>query len=44
MEKAKIPGFLMNHSLRRSGETRLFCAGIPRKIIKETTGYFSDTV
>ena len=43
-EKAGLKGFFTNHSLRRSGTTRLFQAGIDRKIIKEYTGHTSDAV
>ena len=39
------PGlFYSNHSLRKSGPTRLFQAGVDRKIIKEFTGHVSDVV
>ena len=44
MEKAKIEGFLTYHSLRRSGGTRLFVAGVDRKLVKEMTGHTSDAV
>ena len=44
VEKAKIPGFFMNHSLRRSGGTRLFRGGIDRKLVNEATGHRSDAV
>ena len=43
-EEAKIEGFFMNHSCRRSGTTRLFQAGVPKKLIKEVTGHRSDAV
>ena len=43
-EKTGLKGFFTNHSLRRSGTTRLFQAGIDRKIIKEFTGHASDAV
>ena len=42
--KAKIEGFITNHSLRRTGTTRLFRNGIDRKLIKEFTGHSSDAV
>ena len=42
--KAKIEGFITNHSLRRTGTTRLFRSGIDRKLIKEFTGHSSDAV
>ena len=44
MKEAKIEGFFTNHSLRRSGGTRLFRAGIDRKLVKEATGHKSDAV
>ena len=43
-EEAKIEGFFTNHSCRRSGTTRLFQAGVPKKLIKEVTGHRSDAV
>ena len=33
-----------NHSLRRSGATRLFQANVDRKLVKEATGHSSDAV
>ena len=44
MKAAKIEGFFTNHSLRRTGSTRLFRAGIDRKLVKEVTGHRSDAV
>ena len=44
MEEAKIEGFFTNHSLRRTGGTRLFRAGMDRKIVKEHTGHRSDAM
>ena len=44
MEDAKIEGFFTNHSLRRSGGTHLFNAGIDRKLVKEAMGHTSDAV
>ena len=44
VRKAKIEGFFTNHSLRRSGGTRLFRAGVDRKLVKEFTGHRSDAV
>ena len=44
MEEAGIEGFFTNHSLRRTGGTRLFQAGVERKIIKEATGHQSDAI
>ena len=44
IKKANIEGFFTNHSLRRTGETRLFRAGVECKLIKETMGHRSDLV
>ena len=44
MEAAEIQGFFTNHSLRFSGGTRLFNAGIDWKLVKEITGHVSDAV
>ena len=41
---ANIESYFTNHSLRRTGSTRLFQAGIERKIVKEVTGHSSDAV
>ena len=37
-------GFFSNHSLCRTSTTRLFQAGVDRKVIKEFTGHVSDAV
>ena len=37
-----MDGFLTNHSLRRTSTSRLFQAGIDRKLVKEYSGYRSD--
>ena len=34
----------MNHSLHRTGTTRLFRVGVDRKLVKEFTGHSSDAV
>ena len=44
MNAVEIEGFFTNHSLRRTGSTRLFQAGVDRKLIKEATGHTSDAV
>ena len=44
MADAEISGYFTNHSARRTGSTRLFRAGIDRKLVKETTGHKSDAV
>ena len=41
---AKIDGYFTNHSLRRTALTRLFQAGIKRKLVKEVTGHRSDVI
>ena len=43
-EEADIAGYFTNHSCRRSGTTRLFQAGVDRKLFKEATGHRSDAV
>ena len=44
MQIAEIEGFFTNHSLRRTGGTCLFQAGVSRKLIKEATSHRSDAV
>ena len=44
LEDAKLDGYFTNHSLRSSGTTRLFQAGVDKKLIKEFTGHSSDAV
>ena len=44
LKNAKLDGYFINYSLRRSGTTRLFQAGVDRKLIKEFTGHASDVV
>ena len=44
MKEAGIAGYFTGHSLRRSGGSRLFQAGVQRKIVKECTGHRSDAV
>ena len=44
MESAGYQGFFSGHSLRRSGGTRLFQAGVQRKLVKEMTGHTSDAI
>ena len=41
---AKIDGYFTNHSLRRTGGSRLFQAGVERKLVKEFTGHRSDAL
>ena len=40
-KKANIQGHKTNHSLRATGATELYMAGVPEKIIKERTGHRS---
>ena len=44
LKSANLNGYFTNHSLRRTGTTRLFHAGIDRKLVKEFTGHSSDAV
>ena len=44
MKEADIQGYFTNHSARRTGGTRLFQAGVDRKLVKEATGHTSDAV
>ena len=44
MADANIEGYFTNHSTRRTGSTRLFRAGVDRKLIKEATGHSSDAI
>ena len=44
LKNANLDGFFTNHSLHRSGTTRLFHAGIDKKIIREFTGHRSDAI
>ena len=44
MKRGDIQGYFTNHSLRRTGGTRLFRAGVDRKLVKEVTGHRSDAV
>ena len=44
MKEAGIEGFFTNHSLCRTCGTRLFQAGVERKLIKGVTGYQSDAI
>ena len=42
--EGKLEGFFTNHNLRRSGPTRLFQAGVDRKLMKEFTGLSLDAI
>ena len=44
MKDAGYEGFFSGHSLCRSGGTRLFQAGVHRKLVKEVTGHTSDAI
>ena len=44
LRDAQLNGYFTNHSLRRSGASRLFQSGFDRKLVKEYTGDTSDAV
>ena len=44
LKDANLDGYFTNHSLRRTGTTRLFHAGIDRKLVKEYSAHRSDAV
>ena len=44
MKQGDIEGYFTNHSLRRTGGTRLFREGVDCKLVKEVTGHHSDAV
>ena len=44
LKHSELDGFFSNHSLRRTSTTRLFNAGVDRKLVKEFTGHASDAV
>ena len=44
LSSANIDGYFTNHSLRSTGGSRLFQAGVDRKLVKEFTGHRSDAV
>ena len=44
LKTAKLDGFFTNHSLRCTGMTHLFQAGVDKKVIKEYTGHVSNAV
>ena len=44
MELGEFQGFFTNNSARRTGGTRLFRAGVQRKLVKECMGHCSDAV
>ena len=44
LSSAEIDGYFTNHSLRRTSSTRMFQAGIDRKIVKEVTGHRPDAI
>ena len=44
MEAGDIQGYFTNHSACRTRGTRLFQAGVERKLVKEATGHISDAV
>ena len=44
LKDSKLDVFFSNHSLRCSRTTRLFQAGVDRKLVKEYSGHMSDVV
>ena len=42
MEEAGIPGNFTNHSLRATGTTTLFDAGVPKVLIQKRSGHKSS--
>ena len=44
MEAGDIQGYFTNHSAHRTGGTRLFQAGVERKLVKEATDHTSDAM
>ena len=44
MHSVGVKGYFTGQSLRRSGGSRLFQAGVERKLVMETTGHTSDAV
>ena len=44
LKDTKFDGYFTNHSLCRNGATRLFQAGVDKKVIREFTGHRSDAL
>ena len=44
LKHSELDGFFSNHSLRRLSTTRLFNAGVDRKLVKEFTGHASNVL
>ena len=44
LKNTKLDGFFSNHSLHRTGISRLFQAGVPPKLIKEYSGHHSEAL
>ena len=44
LKSANLDGYFMNHSLHRTSATRLFQAGVEKKIVREVTGHVSDVL
>ena len=44
LKNTKLDGFFSNHSLRRTGISHLFQAGVPQKLIKEYSGHRSEAL
>ena len=44
LKHSELDAFFSNHSLHRKSTTRLFNAGVDRKLVKEFTGHASDAI
>ena len=44
LKSCDLDGFFTNHSLRRTGTSRLFQAGVDRKLVKEYSGHRSEAL
>ena len=44
LKDTELDGFFSNHSLRRTGTSHLFQAGVDRKLVKEYSGHRSDAL
>ena len=44
LKDSELDGYFTNHSLRRSNITRLFQAGVDKKLIREISGHRSDAI
>ena len=44
LKSAKLDGFFTNHSLRCTGTSTIFQAGLDQKLVKDYLGYHADTL